>query len=67
MPEFSLRIRGVESGTFTEPELVEWLEGYRAEHPGDGDFAEVRVHELPEHGTAGHQRSPWDFVSRPGT
>ena len=64
---FSLRIDGLSSGPFTEPELVEWLEGYRSEHPDDDGFTRVKIHELPDHGTAGHHRSPWDFVTRPGS
>jgi hypothetical protein len=65
--DFLLRIDGNELGSFTEPELVEWLEGYRAEHPDDDGFHRVSIHERPEHGSVGHERSPWDFVTRPGT
>ena len=50
----------------TEPEVVEWLDGYRAEQPADHEFHRVHIHELPERGTVGHHRSPWDFVTRPG-
>ena len=63
---FAVIIDGVDIGPLTEPELVEWLEGYRAENPGDDEFRGVAVHELPEHGTVGHHRSPWDFVTRAG-
>jgi hypothetical protein len=66
MGMFSVRINGTDTGPLTEPELVEWLEGYRVENPADDDFREVIIHELPEHGTVGHHRSPWDFVTRPG-
>jgi hypothetical protein len=63
---FSVMIDGHDTGPLTEPEVVEWLEGYRAEHPGDDEFHGVVIHELPEPGTVGHRRSPWDFVTRPG-
>jgi hypothetical protein len=66
MSLFVLTIDGTDVGPLSEPELVEWLEGYRAEHPTDREFQRVRVHELPEHGTVGHHRSVWDFVTRPG-
>jgi hypothetical protein len=66
MSMFALTIDGTDTGPFTEPELVEWLEGYRDEHPADHEFRRVQIHELPEHGTVGHHRSVWDFVTRPG-
>ena len=66
MSTFALTIDGAETGPFTEPELVEWLEGYRAEHPTDHEFSRVQIHELPDHGTVAHHRSVWDFVARPG-
>jgi hypothetical protein len=66
MSNFSLMIDGTDTGPFTEPELVEWLEGYRAEHPADHEFRRVRIHELPERGTVGHHRSVWDFIARTG-
>ena len=62
---FSLMIGGNDTGPLTEPEVVEWLEGYRAENPEDDEFSRVVIHELPERGNVGHRRSPWDFVSRP--
>jgi hypothetical protein len=65
--DFLLRVDGNNVGYLTEPEVVEWLEGYRVEHPEDGGFRRVRIHEFSEHGTVGHERSPWDFVTRPGT
>jgi hypothetical protein len=66
MSMFSVLIDGVDTGPLSEPELVEWLEGYRTEHPEDDRFRLVSIHELPEHGTVGHHRSPWDFVTHPG-
>lgn len=65
--EFSLRLDGNDLGSFTEPELVEWLEGYRALHPDDDKFRRVKIHEMRDQGTVAHARSPWDFVTRPGT
>ena len=38
MSMFSLTIDGTDTGPFTEPELVAWLEGYRAKHPADHEF-----------------------------
>ena len=66
MSMFALTIDGTDTGPFTEPELVEWLEGYRTEQSTDHEFRRVHIHELPEHGTVGHHRSVWDFVRRPG-
>ncbi len=66
MSMFSLTIAGTDMGPLTEPELVEWLEGYRSEHPDDHEFHRVQIHELPAHGTVGHHRSVWDFVTRAG-
>lgn len=66
MAMFSAIIGATEAGPLTEPELVEWLEGYRIEHPEDDEFHGVVIHELPRHETVGHRRSPWDFVTRPG-
>ena len=66
MSMFSVTIDGIDTGPLTEPEVVEWLEGYRAEHPEDDEFHGVVIHELASRGTVGHHRSPWDFVTRPG-
>jgi hypothetical protein len=66
MSMFSVTIDGIDTGPLTEPEVVEWLEGYRSEHPEDDEFHGVVIHELASRGTVGHHRSPWDFVTRPG-
>ena len=63
---FSMTIDGTDTGPLAEPELVEWLEGYRAENPADREFRRVQIHEMPEPGTVGHHRSVWDFVTRTG-
>ena len=66
MNTFSVLMGDTDTGPLAEPELVEWLEGYRSEHPEDHEFHGVVIHELPEPGTLGHRGSPWDFVTRPG-
>ena len=66
MSMFSLTIDATDTGPLTEPELIEWLEGYRAENPADQESRHVQIREMPQHGTVGHHRSVWDFVTRPG-
>jgi len=66
MSMFALTIDGTDTGPFTEPGLVEWLEGYRADHPDDHEFRRVQIHELPAYGTVGHHRLVWDFATRSG-
>lgn len=61
---FDLIIGGQSAGWFTLDELPARLEQYRSENPDDTAFARVRVIQLPERGvgTAGHERSVFDFV-----
>ena len=51
------------SGPYTEAELVEELNRYRAEHPEDSGFGNVSVWEMTEHSTVGTEVSVFNFVS----
>ena len=59
--DYALRIGDEDSGPYTERELREKLEEYRAANPGTL-FAEVGIWEMKPGGTAGTERSVFDFI-----
>jgi len=59
--EYALKIGDEDSGPYTEAELREKLEEYRAANPGTL-FAEVEIWEMKPGGTVGTERSVYDFI-----
>ena len=65
MSDFAVRYHGEVTtfASYTETELVEWLERYRSESSNDPKFAAISVWEKKGHDSVGAERSVWDFLT----